>query len=248
PPLLASPGNTPVTEIGAAEELHVLAALNRIGADVGEPIEVDRSDETPSRITVTGLGIDAARQADLRAAVGGLQGVELRFVEPTTVTLPAGEAPRAAVRSQAGQGALVNELEQKLGRPEEARIIVDRVLDQSDSSLIRAHALDKLARRFPGTIESGLAPTDRQTLTALWTKHVRAIESSRNILVKDLAVFQGMETGIGTVQPCSSWQECTPGLLKASQDLDQALTRSLAGSGESAGAEIRDVFARWLSA
>src|SRR6185369_13046061 len=107
--------------------------------DVGEPIEWERSSD---RITVTGTGIDPSRQSDLRAALGNLPGVELRFVEPGNVTLPSGDAQRAA-----GSGALVSELEQRLGRPEEARAIVDRILDQSDSSLLRAHALDKLAKR-----------------------------------------------------------------------------------------------------
>ncbi len=200
-PSLASSGTELATEIGAAEELRVLAALNRIGADLGEPIEVERTSDSPSRITVTGLGINTARQADVRAAVSGLQGVELRFVEPSTVTMPAGEAPRATLRPQVGTGGLVSELEQKLGRPEEARIIVDRVLDQSDSSLIRAHALDKLARRFPRIVEAGLTPADRHTLVDLWTKHLQAMENSRNILAKDLTLLRKAESP-GVAQPC----------------------------------------------
>jgi len=239
-PGLPSSRKTPVTEIGAAEELRVLAALARIGADVGEPIEWERSSD---RITITGTGIDPSRQSDLRAALGSLPGVELRFVEPGNVTLPSGDAQRAA-----GSAALVSELEQRLGRPEEARAIVDRLLDQSDSSLLRAHALDKLAKRFPHEVEVVLDPSSRQTLTALWSRHLQAVETSRALLRKDLAVLLSAEANEAPAHPCSAWQECSPVLLKASQDLDQTLTRSLAGNTVSTGIEIEDAFARWLSA
>jgi hypothetical protein len=227
-----------------------LAALNRIGADLGEPIEVERY-EKPQRILVTGLGIDPARQADIRRAVGALPGVNLQFVEPTAVAdAPAGP-PRNAPRSQGGPSALVSELEQKLGRREEARTTVDRILDQSDSGLIRAHSLEKLAKRFPESVESGLAPPDRQTLASLWTTHIRAIEKSRDILARDIGVLTGSMPVAGASRGCSSWQECAPTFLRASQELDQVLTRSLAGSdssAESTASEVRNVFGRWLSA
>jgi hypothetical protein len=249
------PGSDPssepqIPEIGPAEELRVLAALHRIGADLGEPIEIERNDKL-QRIIVTGLGIDETRQADIRGALAALPGVNLQFVEPSAVRVPAEESARNTPRPPAGGSALVSELEQKMGRAKDARAIMDRVLDQSDSSLVRAHALDKLARRFPVSVETGLAPPDRQILTELWVTHIRAIENSRNVLVKDISTLLGPAAMPGARHPCSSWQECTPQFLKTSQELDQVLTRSLAGSdgsAESLGSEVRRVFARWVLA
>jgi hypothetical protein len=254
PPSFASEPHPPsaerqVAELGPAEELRVLAALNRIGADLGEPIEVERNN-SPQRIVVTGLGIDPARQADIRRAVGALPGVNLHFVEPSAVADTPPGPPRNAPRPQAGPSALVSELEQKLGRREEARTTVDRILEQSDSGLIRAHSLDKLAKRFPESVESGLAPPDRQTLAGLWTTHIRAIEKSRDILARDIGVLTGSLPVSAASKGCLSWQQCTPTFLQTSQELDQVLTRSLAGSdssAESTASEVRNVFGRWLS-
>ncbi|HBY64466.1 MAG TPA: hypothetical protein DEH78_31995, partial [Solibacterales bacterium] len=60
----------------AASELDVLAALHRIGADLGEPVEVERRGET---LTVTATGLDEERRRELREALETLPGVSVRF-------------------------------------------------------------------------------------------------------------------------------------------------------------------------
>jgi len=49
----------PGPEPGPAEELQVVAALHRLGADLGDPVEINRSG---AQIVVSGLGIAASRQ------------------------------------------------------------------------------------------------------------------------------------------------------------------------------------------
>ncbi|MDX2149543.1 MAG: hypothetical protein SFV54_02335 [Bryobacteraceae bacterium] len=60
----------------ATSELDVLAALHGIGADLGEPVEVERSGAT---LTVTATGLDEGRQQEYREALSDLPGVTVRF-------------------------------------------------------------------------------------------------------------------------------------------------------------------------
>ena len=80
----------------------VLAALNEVGADLGDPIEVSRAG---GEILVTGVGIAPRRQQEIAAAIGPQAHVVVRFSEP----------PPAAVQPEReGQPAATADIQQLL--------------------------------------------------------------------------------------------------------------------------------------
>jgi len=69
---------TPTIAAGPSEELRVIVALHRIGADLGEPIDVRREGGS-LLVNVTGLA--AQRQSEVKAALSGIPSVKLQFTE-----------------------------------------------------------------------------------------------------------------------------------------------------------------------
>jgi hypothetical protein len=63
-----------------ADTLHVLAALNEIGADVGEPIDV--SEDAQHRVLVRATGLSVERRQEVAAVLKPLQRFEERFGGP----------------------------------------------------------------------------------------------------------------------------------------------------------------------
>ncbi|MBK9169709.1 MAG: hypothetical protein IPM24_19925 [Bryobacterales bacterium] len=125
PAHMAAAPPSPATP-GPADELRVLAALNRLGADLGEPVEVHRD---ARRVIVSGLGLDLSRQDQIRDAVGRLPHVALRFEDPR----PAAETAMIAADSLAMPvpEAVHEELEQQLGGPAAVEEYINRLLGSS---------------------------------------------------------------------------------------------------------------------
>jgi hypothetical protein len=241
---LPEPEAPPVFTPG--DELRVIAALNRAGADLGEPVDV-APDQAGRQLRVTATGLDPARQEELRAALAGLPHVDLRFESPQAVTDTAAGHATGVVQAP---GPLQTRLETYFG----GRALVDNyindVIAASERSLSRAHALRALGERFPAERERALAPSEREVLSGLVRRHLSALRALAAQLPAKLEPLAGPPPQ-ATPARCGPWQECAIEMVQAAQRLDAALSRALASaqpsqSPEEMVNEVRQALAMWL--
>ncbi len=153
-----------------ADELRALEALHRIGADLGDPIEIARAG---AQVEVKGFGIEGRRRAKIEQALQGLPNVNLRFVEEAA---PSGFAPESGPGSTAVKTAhspLQEYLDQRLGGRVAIEQFANEVFDRYESVMARAHAIQRLSARFPDP--SALAPSDLAVYRALQRNHAHSL-------------------------------------------------------------------------
>jgi hypothetical protein len=210
-----------------ADTLHVLAALNEIGADAGEPIEV--SEDANHQVLVRAVGLKPDRAQQVAAAIKALPHVKFSMDAGagTSVSSPQAGAPE---RSSSGMPAsLRRRFEERLGGPVALQEMTDRVLEASGLAIARAHAIDMLATKFPPGIESALSDRDRQLLQHLHQTHVAALRDLAARIESDLHPLLPSAATQGTLADLS-WQGQAPALLAVAQQVDDDLNRLLAGS------------------
>lgn len=164
-------------ELRPEDALHVLAALNRAGADVGEPLELSK--DTPGRkLVVSSNGLSDAVQRRLQSELAGLPKVELRVQGQVSMPGPGnGPEPTTQVSDQRPR-TIVALLEERLGGPLKLQTVTEEVLEASGESLARAHALEVLAQWVPAPAEASLANSDRRLLRSLREQHYAALRKS----------------------------------------------------------------------
>ena len=137
----ALPSGTPAS---ISEELRVLVALHEIGADLGEPVEVNLSG---GRILVSGVGVSAQRQREIHRTLDPHPNVTVQFAEPAAATASAGmRTPPPVGAKPSGIQARV---EQHLGGRAEFERFSGHLLDAIDSAMARAYALRALVAAVP---------------------------------------------------------------------------------------------------
>jgi anti-sigma factor RsiW len=216
------------------EELQVVAALHRLGADLGDPVEITRNS---GQILVSGTGIPPQHQKQIHEALDSMPGVVVRFTEPGGVPSgpgappgPGGTPPETpAVRDSVGSAppAFQARLEERLGGRPQFERFSSQLLDESDAAMARAYALRRLAQQFPPDVERHLAIEDRHTLGNLWRDHLAAfakesgqIEATLTPLLRSLG---------GTVAPLdvrsepAGWQSATEELVSAARRVETVL-------------------------
>lgn len=226
------------TEAQATPEdtLHVLAALNRIGADVGEPVEVSEDPEQ-RRLVVRARGISAERRREITEALKDLPRVVKDFT-------PAGPEPRltdsaeAEVSSNDLPVSVRRRLEDQLGGVIALQEITDRVLEESGTLVSRAHALGTLAAKFPPETEKGLSVNARELLHTLRGRHVAELKRLQQRVRADLEpILPGASPAPDIA--AKSWQSGAADLLLIARHTDRLLHRVLAGSySQSLGEEM----------
>ncbi len=148
------------------DELRVVSALDRIGANLGDPIEIVRSRD---RIVVTCMGLTPQRTSEVRAAVATIPGVTVE-VSPKPSTAPGGSplevvgAPHAADNEQ----------------------LADELLKSSEAMMARAHALRSLALRFPPAVESRMSAASRSELAGMRQRHETALEGNVSAIARSV--------------------------------------------------------------
>lgn len=230
--LADAPASAPTPAVGPeepvtpGEELRVWAALRRIGADLGEPITVER-DALAKMIIVSALGLSSERRQVLEDAFTGLPRVELRFRDPQPVRQSVRTLPADPVNQPPPLQAL---LESELGGRAQAEEFTDRVLEASESSLARVHAVRELARRFPPNIESRLTAEDQTLLGSLLTDHISALRTAWDRVLLPVRQVVTLSTSSPRL-PAQSWQEHAQRLVAAGEGADRVLTNLLAIPG-----------------
>jgi hypothetical protein len=234
----------PSTKLGSvppvvSQKLEVFSALHRIGADLGEPVEIRQSGEL---LVVIGTGLTATRQEQLRAVLSQIASVEVRFDEakanPRSSDTPADKSGATTAPMQPGLQAL-------LGGRESAEEFTNRALDASDMMMAHLHALRALARAFPRDIERTLASGDQGVLTSLRNDHSAALWQRITDLQRILKPVIAPTLATTVREPESNWQAAADALFVAAQQFDDSLNASLAGPGAGEDAGFAKLGAAW---
>jgi hypothetical protein len=218
----------------------VFAALHRAGADLGDPVDVTR---TGAHIVVTGVGIAAERQRKIRDELRALPQVTLRFSDPSNDAAAPEGRNASAISVNPGAGPLQIELAKQLGGPAGFEQFADQVLELTDGFMARAHALRRLAERFPPELEAQIPPQERQLLQTMRREHTEPL--LRNVVeVQDrlLPVLAAVPT-LSNVTPLAitskTWQDATEELFREARRTEGMLVTILgATAGDNQSLEL----------
>ena len=193
-------------------EVRVFAALHRLGADLGEPVEVEAPAD--GRVVVGGTGLPPARQAEIREALAAERDVRFHFADAPSAE-PAAAAP---TRVEAAHSPLEARLREYAGDDDRYQSLSDRVLDESDTVLAHAHALRTLELRFPAAREAELGAAERTMLHDMAAAHRGAFDQHARSLLGDI-------TPLVKALGAPPLRGVQPGdLLDAAQRTDHALS------------------------
>ncbi|MDR3703649.1 MAG: zf-HC2 domain-containing protein [Candidatus Sulfopaludibacter sp.] len=231
----------PRSSASVSDELQVLSALQKIGADLGDPIHVTL---TPDKVLVSGEGVAPERRQLIQRTLESMPNVAVQFTEPVAAPIPEGSvssppAPSGTTRAVAPDSKIQSRLEEQLGGPAEFERFSSQILDVDDGAMSHAHALRNLARQFPAAAEAGLSVSDRHVLREMARENATALSGSVNTLQRQL---RGVLTSLGGraappgVSPLVSWQASAEDLFRDSQRV-QVLVSVLLGvtSGQISG-------------
>jgi hypothetical protein len=222
-PDLATPG----------DELAVLAVLHRIGADLGDPIEVTRAG---GEILVSGIGIGPDRQQEIRAALRTMPRVTARFSSELSAESLAPEEHRSSrISVGAGTGPLQAEMEKHLGGRALFEQFADQMFDLTDQFMSRAHALRRLAQRFPPGIEAQMTSDERKLLEQLRQEHARAfVENVAGVEDRFRSALGVTREDTQPVSVTGRWQDETESLFVETRNVETMLVAILGTSGDQA--------------
>jgi hypothetical protein len=195
--------------------VRVFAALHRLGADLGEPIEIAFGSN--GTVEVGGASFTPARQAQLREALASEPKVLFRFTNPEA-NANAHKTTQAPIRFDAARSPLEPTLKDFASGRGGLEPYANQVLDESDAVLERAHALGTLAERFPESRRWELHTAERATLDSLIETHRAAFQEHGGRLVQLVAPVL---KALGAPAPTSSQ---SAGTLEAAQRMDRVLS------------------------
>src|SRR5579864_196967 len=229
------------TSVGPAETLHVLAALDEIGADAGEPIDVTQ-DAAHRHVVVRAGGLSAERRQAVLTALAAVPRVTVDFQSQARPVASSPTIPPQTCSSSIPP-QFRQRLEERLGGPKALQEITDRVLEASAQNLARAHATEVLARHFPPETEAGMNSQDRLLLRQLRRRHLTELErlatQIRDALKPLLDTPDARPRAVGDNRTAQTWQSGVPALVASARETDQLLNRLLAGSySQSSGEEM----------
>jgi hypothetical protein len=226
-----APATVSVRPAGPGEELQVVAALHRIGADLGEPIEVRREG---AGVLVSVTGLDVRRQNEVKAALSGLAPVRLQFSEFER------RENQAAARRPAPQVDVANpllaELQAALPAGVSTADLADQLTEGTDRIIERVYALRVLARRFPVETAAQMTASEIATLHGIVRDHSSAIAPPVSAIERLLQPILPQANPAHSAE--STWQDAAQAMLADARGLDQAL-HTAGGSGDAGARKTR---------
>ncbi|MFN7932863.1 MAG: hypothetical protein U0R19_06020 [Bryobacteraceae bacterium] len=180
----------------ASLELQVAEVLHRIGADLGDPVEIE---PTGGTIVVTATGLDPRKSEQLRAALT-IPGVELRFVTPQQAK-PAEQAAEAAPATRRAR----RDWEQRLSGRFTYEEFADRVLAATEGMTARAYALKGLSERFSAAKEEQLSTAERASLERIAADHVAAMRTEVQRLDQLIGILAPTAESVAAGAASSDW-------------------------------------------
>ena len=201
-------------------ELAAVAALHRLSADLGEPIQVETSAD--GQVALVGRGLSPQRQQEIAAALALERDVGLRFEQPA----PSAPAPRGGVEFTTRPAPLQAALERLLGGLPAAEALTNALLDESEEMMARAHALHNLQARFPVARQGELDEQGRATLRQIEADHRAAW---RNHFARILQLLQPVRKGLGRGDGSAAPADGA-GFFASTRRLDRVLNIAFAGA------------------
>jgi len=213
------------------DELRVLAALHRLNADLGEPVEVKRS---ASEVLVTGIGVNPRLRGRIEQEMRGLPRVAVQFTDPQAAPLPPVEPASDNPQRNPDAARRQLDMEKRLGGRGAYDQFANQVLETGDSLMSRAHALRRLAERFPPKAEAELDAEGQATLRQLRREHATALaglavrleQGSRASLIAMGARVSRVEAPPST----STWQQAAEDLFRDARHTESLLAVMLGGA------------------
>ena len=209
-----------------SEELQVVNALHRLGADLGDPLEISREG---GQVLVSGTGIPPQRQQQIHGLLDRLPHVVVRFDDPV---FPAGATPvqsEPATRDAAGpeKSTYAARIEERLGGRPQFERFSSSVLDWTDSAMTRAYALRRLAQQFSAAAEKEMTAEDRRTLHRLGREHLAAFTKDAQRVANTVnPVLTGMVPGVAQLEvhaEPTGWQAASEDLLATARRAETLL-------------------------
>ena len=231
----AASQETPAT---LGDEILVLAALNHVGADLGDPVEVRREN---GRVLVSGVGVAPERERQIRSAVEGMPKVVVQFAEPAEGEIAAAQPPPPPIGgASAGTQPWQSRIESQAGGRAEFERLSAGLLDVSDGMMARVYALRRLAVRFPPVVESQMRPEERRMLRDLVREHatllaqqIAEIERQLRPVLDGLGASQSSARAPALVS--GQWQPATEEIFRPARQVETQLAQLL-GMAPAAGA------------
>ena len=214
PPPQASTVASPARSASAGEELQVIAELHRLGADLGEQIEVKRE---AGSVSVIGTGLEPQRQRDLTAALAGIPAVHLQF--GATQTKETARVERRPTPLADAANPLLAELEALRPNVPPAEL-AEQVADNTERVMERIYALRSLARRFPPAAAAQLSAEEKGTLNGIVNDHAQAAALFTARLKELIAPLLSPAS---RTHAAGGWQEIAEAIQTDIKILDQAL-------------------------
>ncbi len=229
-----------------AEELRVLAALHRLGADLGAPVDVRR---TGGHVMVTGFGVNPELRARIQEELSGMPRVSVDLETPHPVPPDTAAASAQHVTADPKVEQFQARIEAELGGRAAYDEFTGEILDLSDSLMSRMHALRRLADRFSPENEADLDAEDREILAGLRREHAQAAadlsaridEKSRPVL---LSLGASALISDPELPPAACWQEATTDLFASARRTEFLLGGLLGGT--STGTSPQDLSTQTL--
>lgn len=216
----------PEVLVGSADELHVLAALHRIGADAGDSLFVTLE---RSRIVVSGLGIKQERQAQIEAALRTVPHVAVEFSESQGAQVILQPSPSTTERPAAL--TFGRKIEDQLGGTAAMEVFSNSLLRATETLLLRAHALRQLGERFPPDVEQQFNANDKAILNQIREDHGTALTRAADEIQGSLSpILAKLGVKVRTPSPPiqTTWQSAAANVLTAGQRFDRVLSNTLA--------------------
>ncbi|MFN7936906.1 MAG: zf-HC2 domain-containing protein [Bryobacteraceae bacterium] len=225
-------GLAPASADTAAAELRIVALLSRMGADLGEPIEISRKD---GHILVTGIGIAPQRQIQIQQELASQPGVVVQFSDPASGAASLAERPS---ESPAALGAETRAWQTQMANYLGGRPNLEQFSDQNlllmDAAMTRVHALRRLAERFPASKERELSSDEQKTLASLRATHAAALREKIDVLDQHMTqLLNGLGLAAeapAPVQIPAEWQTASQDLLFLARNLEKSMGVLLGGA------------------
>ncbi len=181
PEILQAPELVPTAAELAAAEMEIRAALHRIGADLGEQIEIAPA---ASRVEVRGVLVSAERKEQVESVLAGIP-----YALPTLLLVD-GRGSRVLPEEPAVSGGesrpvdapLFDALKRQFPEPAAREAFVAHLLEQAQGAYDRAWALRRLAQRYHTPQLDLLTAHHRQVLSSMIRDHSDALNTSMNSL------------------------------------------------------------------
>jgi hypothetical protein len=225
---LRVPPAEPAPPASLADALQAVAALHQLGADLGEPVEVAREG---AHVVVSGTGVSAALQGQIRSALVAVPNVVVRFAEPAVAPVEPVSPTGHDDATGAGAPRIPSRLETQLGGRTQLESFSSQLLGRDEAAMARAYALRRLAQQFPAEAERQLSDGDLRLLKNLGREHVAALAREVTAIDRTASPVLASMGAAAAARPSrgdiTTWQAAAENLFRSASQVETLLAALL---------------------